>query len=105
MKLGLIADLRGQLAPTERALSILADRAVPDWDGAAHSFDRAAACYKAARVPAKEYVAHERAAAANCASIHMVNVRGSLLVAPFGGVDRRGSQCQYQAGNGTCEML
>lgn len=31
----------------------------------------------------------ERAAAANIASIHMVNVRGSLLVAPFGGVDRR----------------
>lgn len=33
----------------------------------------------------------ERAAAAGLASMHMVNVRGSLLVAPHGGVDRRGS--------------
>ena len=40
----------------------------------------------------------ERAAAANCASVHMVNVRGSLLVAPFGGVDRRGSTSPFAAG-------
>jgi uncharacterized oxidoreductase len=33
----------------------------------------------------------ERAAEANCASIHMVNVRGSLLVAPFAAVSRRAS--------------
>lgn len=31
----------------------------------------------------------ERAAAAGIASMHMVNVRGSLLVAPFGGRERR----------------
>jgi hydroxycarboxylate dehydrogenase B len=33
----------------------------------------------------------DRAAAHGCASLHMVNVRGSLLVAPFGGKQRRGS--------------
>lgn len=33
----------------------------------------------------------ERAAAAGLVSLHMVNVRGSLLVAPFGGIDRRSS--------------
>ena len=33
----------------------------------------------------------ERAADANLISFHFVNVRGSLLVAPFGGSDRRGS--------------
>ena len=33
----------------------------------------------------------ERAGDENCASVHMVNVRGSLLLAPFGGVERRGS--------------
>lgn len=33
----------------------------------------------------------DRAAAGGCASVHMVNVRGSLLVAPFGGTERRGS--------------
>lgn len=40
----------------------------------------------------------ERAAAAGMASIHMVNVRGSLLVAPFGGVDRRGSTSPFCCG-------
>ena len=40
----------------------------------------------------------ERAAAHNVVSIHMVNVRGSLLVAPFGGVDRRGSTSPFCAG-------
>ena len=40
----------------------------------------------------------ERAVAANCVSIHMVNVRGSLLVAPFGGIDRRGSTSPFSAG-------
>ena len=40
----------------------------------------------------------ERAAAAQLVSIHMVNVRGSLLVAPFGGVDRRGSTSPFCAG-------
>jgi len=40
----------------------------------------------------------EQAAASNVASIHMVNVRGSLLVAPFGGVDRRGSTSPFCAG-------
>ena len=33
----------------------------------------------------------ERAADAGFVSFHFVNVRGSLLVAPFGGTDRRGS--------------
>jgi uncharacterized oxidoreductase len=33
----------------------------------------------------------ERAAEAGLVSMHMVNVRGSLLVAPFGGIDRRSS--------------
>ena len=33
----------------------------------------------------------ERAADAGLVSVHMVNVRGSLLVAPFGGVSRRSS--------------
>jgi hydroxycarboxylate dehydrogenase B len=32
----------------------------------------------------------ERAAEGGCASIHFVNVRGSLLVAPFGATERRG---------------
>ena len=40
----------------------------------------------------------ERAAASNCASIHMVNVRGSLIVAPFGAVERRGSTSPFCAG-------
>ncbi len=40
----------------------------------------------------------ERAAASNVASIHMVNVRGSLLVAPFGGVERRGSTSPFCIG-------
>ena len=40
----------------------------------------------------------ERAASANCASIHMVNVRGGLLVAPFGGIDRRGSTSPFCCG-------
>jgi uncharacterized oxidoreductase len=40
----------------------------------------------------------ERAAAANCASIHMVNVRGSLLTAPFGAIQRRGSTSPFCAG-------
>ncbi|MCP5153130.1 MAG: Ldh family oxidoreductase [Ectothiorhodospiraceae bacterium] len=40
----------------------------------------------------------ERAAAAGVASIHMVNVRGSLIVAPFGGVDRRGSTSPFCCG-------
>ncbi len=40
----------------------------------------------------------ERAAESNVASIHMVNVRGSLLVAPFGGVDRRGSTSPFCVG-------
>ena len=40
----------------------------------------------------------ERAAASGLVSIHMVNVRGSLLVAPFGGVDRRGSTSPFCAG-------
>lgn len=40
----------------------------------------------------------ERAAAENIASMHMVNVRGSLLVAPFGGVDRRGSTSPFCMG-------
>jgi len=40
----------------------------------------------------------ERATAANVASIHMVNVRGSLLVAPFGGVERRMGTSPFCAG-------
>ncbi len=40
----------------------------------------------------------ERAAESGLASIHMVNVSGSLLVAPFGGVDRRGSTSPFCAG-------
>lgn len=40
----------------------------------------------------------ERAAAQNIVSIHMVNVRGSLIVAPFGGIDRRGSTNPFCAG-------
>jgi len=40
----------------------------------------------------------ERAAESNVATIHMVNVRGSLLVAPFGGVERRGSTSPFCAG-------
>lgn len=40
----------------------------------------------------------ERAAESNIVSIHMVNVRGSLIVAPFGGVERRGSTSPFCAG-------
>ena len=40
----------------------------------------------------------ERAAESDCASIHMVNVRGSLLVAPYGAVERRGSTSPFCAG-------
>ena len=40
----------------------------------------------------------DRAAAADCASIHMVNVRGSLLVAPFGAAERRGSTSPFCCG-------
>lgn len=40
----------------------------------------------------------ERAAAQGLVSIHMVNVRGSLLVAPFGGTDRRMSTSPFCAG-------
>jgi uncharacterized oxidoreductase len=40
----------------------------------------------------------ERAAQSECASLHMVNVRGSLLVAPFGGRDRRGSTSPFCLG-------
>ncbi len=40
----------------------------------------------------------ERAVDSNIVSIHMVNVRGSLLVAPYGGVDRRGSTSPFCAG-------
>ena len=40
----------------------------------------------------------ERAAAQNCASLHMVNVRGSLLVAPFGARERRGGTSPFCAG-------
>ena len=40
----------------------------------------------------------ERAAEAECASIHMVNVRGSLIVAPFGAIERRGSTSPFCAG-------
>ncbi len=40
----------------------------------------------------------ERAAESNCASIHMVNVRGSLLVAPYGAIERRGGTSPFCAG-------
>ena len=40
----------------------------------------------------------ERAAEHNCASLHMVNVRGSLLVAPFGARERRGGTSPFCAG-------
>jgi hydroxycarboxylate dehydrogenase B len=40
----------------------------------------------------------ERAAAAGLVSIHMVNVRGSLIVAPYGGIDRRMSTSPFCAG-------
>ena len=40
----------------------------------------------------------ERATESNCASIHMVNVRGSLIVAPYGAVERRGSTSPFCAG-------
>jgi uncharacterized oxidoreductase len=40
----------------------------------------------------------EMAAAANLVSIHFVNAAGSLLVAPFGGVDRRFSTAPYCVG-------
>ena len=40
----------------------------------------------------------ERAAEKGLVSIHMVNVRGSLIVAPFGGVDRRMSTSPFCAG-------
>lgn len=40
----------------------------------------------------------ERAAARNVVSIHMVNVRGSLIVAPFGAVSRRMGTSPFCAG-------
>ena len=40
----------------------------------------------------------ELAANENCVSLHFVNVRGSLLVAPFGGSDRRGSTSPLSIG-------
>ena len=40
----------------------------------------------------------ELAAGSNVASLHMVNVRGSLLVAPFEGVERRGSTSPFCCG-------
>ncbi len=40
----------------------------------------------------------ERAAKSDCASIHMVNVRGSLIVAPYGAIERRGSTSPFCAG-------
>jgi uncharacterized oxidoreductase len=40
----------------------------------------------------------EMAAAAGLASVHFVNVAGSMLVAPFGGVDRRFSTAPFAAG-------
>ena len=40
----------------------------------------------------------ERAADAGFVSFHFVNVRGSLLVAPFGGTDRRGSTSPLSIG-------
>lgn len=40
----------------------------------------------------------ERAAAAGLVSVHFVNVAGSLLVAPFGSVERRFSTAPFAAG-------
>jgi uncharacterized oxidoreductase len=40
----------------------------------------------------------EMAAAAGLASVHFVNVAGSMLVAPFGGVERRFSTAPFAAG-------
>ena len=40
----------------------------------------------------------ELAADKNCVSLHFVNVRGSLLVAPYGGSDRRGSTSPLSIG-------
>jgi uncharacterized oxidoreductase len=40
----------------------------------------------------------ERVAEKGLVSIHMVNVRGSLIVAPFGGIDRRMSTSPFCAG-------
>jgi len=40
----------------------------------------------------------ERAAESDCASIHMVNVRGSLIIAPYGAIGRRGSTSPFCAG-------
>ena len=40
----------------------------------------------------------ERAAESDCASIHMVNVRGSLILAPYGAIERRGSTSPFCAG-------
>lgn len=40
----------------------------------------------------------ERAAEKGLVSIHMVNVRGSLIVAPYGGIDRRMSTSPFCAG-------
>ena len=40
----------------------------------------------------------ERAAESDCASIHMVNVRGSLIVAPYAAIERRGSTSPFCAG-------
>jgi uncharacterized oxidoreductase len=40
----------------------------------------------------------ERCAAENIVSIHFVNVRGSLLVAPYGGLDRRFGTSPFSAG-------
>ncbi len=40
----------------------------------------------------------ERAAERNVVSLHLVNVRGSLLVAPFGGIDRRAGTSPFCAG-------
>ena len=41
----------------------------------------------------------ERVAEKGLVSIHMVNVRGSLIVAPFGGIDRRMSTSPFCAGS------
>lgn len=40
----------------------------------------------------------ERAAAQNIVSLHMVNVRGSLIVAPYGGISRRMGTSPFCAG-------
>ena len=40
----------------------------------------------------------ERAAESDCASIHMVNMRGSLLVAPYGASERRSGTSPFCAG-------